>query len=227
MERSSDEPERCLLAQALLWVSRKLPPIAIEEFIAAPDEVTNEDTANSKELIRHLRAGRLEAQGNLILTQRDYEDTRQVFIRHDVVPSYAIRLTGISFDKNSVDVSRFVEFTHDGDVVLKEDASGLNPEIDTWYDFFDVTVPKAKLLHLFPPTGHHKKTTAAARNQCYRWLVKLMRDGDPDGTKSDYFELAEKKFNVSRTGFNGAWREAFSEVGNKAWTRPGRRPRKS
>lgn len=67
-------------------------------------------------------------------------------------------------------------------------------------------------------------STIAAVGRCQKWLETLMRAGPPGKeSKRERFVEAEKQFRVSWRGFQRAWANAVERVGNKEWSRPGRK----
>lgn len=58
---------------------------------------------------------------------------------------------------------------------------------------------------------------------CEQWLKRLMRAGDREKTKPEYFFEAQIEFSgLSRQGFDRAWANAVSATGNVSWSRAGR-----
>lgn len=67
-----------------------------------------------------------------------------------------------------------------------------------------------------------------AEGECEAWLVELRRAGPQERSKDEYFAEAEGKIaNLSRRGFESAWRAAATAFPNKQWSRPGKKPKKS
>src|SRR5215813_5477655 len=70
---------------------------------------------------------------------------------------------------------------------------------------------------------NERKLTANAESQCRNWLIAEMQAGDPQDTKTGYFEKALAKFGVGRRAFDRAWGYAVSKTGATNWSVPGRR----
>ena len=86
--------------------------------------------------------------------------------------------------------------------------------------------------HSYPPVPDQSsqvaptsKATIASQTKCQAWLVDMMRSGPPSKVKDQYFDEAQEKFSVSHRGFDRAWSNAASEVGNFDWQKPGPRMR--
>ncbi|MHA1547414.1 MAG: hypothetical protein ACTSYE_00620, partial [Alphaproteobacteria bacterium] len=111
IEMSYPHDARCLLTQALLWTSRGARPVSIDEFLAAPDEVTADDIEMASPLLRHLGAGRIVAEGDLQFYAEpyyeeaginpDWEPPAPEFIRHEEVPTFAFSARTVDFKHNT------------------------------------------------------------------------------------------------------------------------------
>jgi invasion protein IalB len=70
-------------------------------------------------------------------------------------------------------------------------------------------------------------TTVSGEHQCCKWLVGLMKNGKQLRTKRDAKQEALDKFDVSRKGFDRAWKAALKQSSDPhGWSRGGR-PRKA
>lgn len=63
--------------------------------------------------------------------------------------------------------------------------------------------------------------TIQAETKCREWLVGLMKNGDPERSKSDYRTKAVAKFGVGKRAFGRAWANAVAETSNTNWIKPG------
>ena len=63
--------------------------------------------------------------------------------------------------------------------------------------------------------------TVKAETKCRKWLVEIMKNGDPEKSKSGYRAKAVAKFGVGKRAFGRAWANAVAETGNTNWSKPG------
>jgi hypothetical protein len=155
-------PERCLLIQALLWVSRGQLPVDDAVFLAAPDALEKSDLERAKPLIRYLRDGSIQASGKLTLHYqaiRDYtgEASEPRIIKDCAPPAFVFSVFSINFEHSLVDVTGFVFCSPNKnfpeDVILRESGGSIHPtEGDMWVQLEKVTLPTDTLLALFPDT---------------------------------------------------------------------------
>jgi len=174
-----DPPERCLLSQALLWISRGLRPVPDVAFIAAAPEFEGSDYNFSIPLIRALRLGKFEVEGRLkvILCQPigDREVKMGLPISFEYSPPFSeFTKRNIDFESNVVDVNDDFDddlmFEKKYEEIYKkiESSSGekVNLHALRWY-FHDVTISTKTLFELFPkdvkPSSDQPKELAAPR----------------------------------------------------------------
>ncbi len=88
-------------------------------------------------------------------------------------------------------------------------------------DFADVA--NRHFLSIKKRQSSRAKQTFAAESRCRKWLIELMKNGDPKSAKAVYQAQATDMFGTGPNQFNRAWAMARSEVGNPMWGKPGRR----
>jgi hypothetical protein len=239
------KPERCLLIQALLWVSRGQLPVDDEAFVDAPDHLEESDLEHATQLVRCLRVGQINASGDLtVYYQPDldpYEDApKSSTIENYEPPPTIFTMTSIDFHCSTADVTRYVFVPPGGaipkDIVFRKNGGSVHPTEGGAKILLErVTVPTKMLFELFPSKNKSAATdkteilrqnrsgTIADEKKCTEWLTKLMKNGRPEHSKKKYFNKAEAEFGVSRRGFDRAWANAASTSGNTQWTNPGRK----
>jgi len=238
-------PERCLLSQALLWVSRGLQPIPDEDFLAAPDGLSESDLKHRIQLIRLLRLGAFDTQSVL----RAYcEPTAlrsfDMDIEEIVIPQFSeyqwpdkiFHIDKMNFSKNTIDVTSDIishSATKEMKYILSEILSSrgvedISNEVYSIHCYFEnVTIPTKSLFERFPgqPSADGdaiRDSTIAGETRCEEWLLDLMLRGDKESPKPKYLKQAKTQYAVSVNGFNRAWAAAVKRSGKSGWTKPGR-----
>jgi hypothetical protein len=240
-------PERCLLRQALLWVSRGTRPIDDDDFLAAPDKLNESDFEEAKPLIRHLHRGAITASGDLTRYYQGYineswEDQPEPdTVKNYEPPPFVFSARSIDFEQNSIDVTRFAFFPSGGkaleDVELRKEG-GANmslTEAGSSLVLENLTLPTEVLFKHFAPKNESPGAdssmisppvglgTIRGQTECTEWLTELMENGPSRQAKKEYRDEAIDKFSVSWRAFDRAWANAVVKTGNTQWTTPGRK----
>jgi hypothetical protein len=176
--RQYEIPERCLLAQAAIYVVRSDVPIPDEIYLASPAQ----SVGWSDELIWALRAGRLHARGNLFNAMYIKEECRweQCFLEEEDAEidsafwsrdQIDLKMSSLRVNRDAVEakyeVARFAaSFEND-------DESG---PAETCYIFSDITIATKDLFEHSPlsaaplATKSQLEKTKRGRPPEYNWI---------------------------------------------------------
>ena len=72
-------------------------------------------------------------------------------------------------------------------------------------------------------------STSAAKRECEKWLLEIIKAGPPQKPKKEYQQEAIAKFkNLSARSFLATWKNAIDRAGQdgKVWSNPGRKRKK-
>jgi hypothetical protein len=203
-------PERCLLAQASLYVKSGKIPVPNDVFEAAPEF----DFSGSKELIRALRAGLIAGDGELHeafregswLTDRAWTRPRS-FPPPDEV-EIAARLwdfAKVVFESSELICSEpaiFVSYdlssTLDFNTLVQAKEGRPGHSVETGFMFTGITLPTAKLFELFPsdsPEQIISPKAAGGRPPKYDWngfFAEIIVRADLDELPATQAELVSQ-----------------------------------
>ena len=207
-----ETPERCLLAQAAIYISDDKLPIPDAIYLSAPDNLL----ACPKDLIRALRAEKIVASGNL------HEAFRTTIILLTSMTSIEsglqwpiIENVGISaelWSEDQIDIAHSRLFGKndaiskiyrvpplDPNFIQDHDlAEGQKPDaIETGFTFTNITVSTADLFRISPPPPGVtvKQTPRGGRLPKYRWdefFAEVIVRADLDGLPETQAELVGK-----------------------------------
>ena len=163
-------PERCLLRQALIWVSRGLPPVPEIAFRAAPGDLEKSDLESATPLVRFLRLGRFEIAGHLTRT----EPMQRGHVQHRMIDASEYRpdpsvfvADNIDFADSRIDVTDDIFHPFRNTEIFDELCSEVNDETvleNTRVYFSRVTLLTKTLFVYCGPVLRHPSELIQAAN---------------------------------------------------------------
>jgi hypothetical protein len=203
-------PERCLLAQASLYVESGKIPVPNDIYEAAPEFYFS----GSTELIRALRAGLIAGEGELHEAFREkLWRTHRDWIRPSSFPppdevEIAAELwdfANVVFESSelicsepAIFVSYHLNSTLDLKTLVQAKEGRPGHSVETGFMFTGITLPTAKLLELFPRDSPEQIVTpkgAGGRPPKYDWdgfFVEIIVRADLDELPATQAELVSQ-----------------------------------
>ena len=207
---SLNVPERCLLAQASLYVKSGIIPIRDDIFEAAPEF----DFSGSKQLIRALRAGLVAGEGELHeafregswLTHRDWirpfsfppPDEFEIAQKLWDFANVVFESSELICSEAAIFVSYDLSSTLDFETLVQAKQGRAAHSVETGFMFTGITLPTAKLFELFPSGSPEQIVSpkgAGGRPPKYDWdgfFAEIIVRADLDELPATQAELVSQ-----------------------------------
>ena len=214
-------PEKCLLAQAVLWLGRGLTPLPPDAFLALPEDDEIQQSLKEcqdakKALFLALRSARLTSEGIFYgqVSPVDFAFARRLPrpLSECLNNEQVSEIKKDAWEWDRVDWARSLLATPPVKETMLESMLAAFQErpLDPW-TFEIVLVPTGELFDLF--SYRRPIPTIKARTECESWIRELASDGKIR-RKFDVWEDAQSKFGnqLSKRGFNSAWTNATTSA---------------